>query len=222
MKTRYILFSIFALPTIVLAMLQMAITTFHLVRLLRRAGQRHVGRIQLFGGIASTAAPFPSISHMRPLSSLSVLVAIGFAALVPGALGTRPTKDHALSDCVQEAGIILTGHVESANDEGNVGILSVSIIQVLKFPQQMDGAPPALAAGQMVAISNPSFHSQYQSSVESPIAVKVGEAYIFFLKTAPNQRGQYALFDECDGVLQVNQPVLLEIRNRLNKADTVK
>jgi hypothetical protein len=58
--------------------------------------------------------------------------------------------------------------------------------------------------------------------MDGPIPVRVGEGYIFFLKAAPNQKDQYELFDWCDGVMQANQPVILEIRNQLKKPDPGK
>jgi len=159
---------------------------------------------------------------MKTLASFCLLVVIGLVATVAVSHASRATKSHALSDCVQEADIILTGLVRSVSDDGKVGVLQVSVIQMLKSPQPKNVQEPVIQARQTVAIANSSFHSKYQRGIESPIPVNLKEAYIFFLKAAPNQKGQYELFDWCDGVMQVNQPVLLEIRNQLKKADTAK
>ncbi len=155
---------------------------------------------------------------MKKLNSLSLSLAIGLAALAPVAEGSRTTKSHALSDCVQEADIILTGLVRSGSDDGENGILQISVAKILKHPRQKDAEPPAEAARQTMSIANRSFHSKYQQTMDGPIKVKAGEAYIFFLKAPANQKYQYELFDWCDGVMQVNQPVMLEIRNQLKKA----
>jgi len=122
-------------------------------------------------------------------------------------------KDYSLSECIQKADIILTATVVSSIDQREHGILKVRVLYEFKGTVEK----------KEITIVARGFHSERNGNVKpGPIKVKPGDAYIFFLKENPNENNQYSMFDRCDGIIQPNGPVNLEIRNQLRKADTAK
>lgn len=114
-------------------------------------------------------------------------------------------KENSLSDCIQKADIIVLGFVKSSEDVEDKGVLKVRALEVFKgYIEQEE-----------ISIASRYQHSESSIGPEGPIKAKPKDGYIFFLNSKPNDEGQYLMFDEHDGIIQPNGPVLLEIRHQL-------
>jgi hypothetical protein len=113
-------------------------------------------------------------------------------------------KDHSLTECIQKADIIICGVplYNSWKDQGNIGVIRVRAHWIYKG--KLDKKE--------ILIADRSFHSKYTPRKPGPILVKPTSPYFFFLKAEVDEKGQYLMFDPCDGVIQSNNPVGVEIR----------
>ena len=114
-------------------------------------------------------------------------------------------KEYSLSDCINKADVIIIVFFNSVEDIKDKGVLKIKVLTLLKGHLEK----------QEIFIASYSQHSKSGIGPEGPIKAKPKEGYIFFLNSKPNDEDQYLMFDEHDGIIQSNGPVLLEIRNQL-------
>ncbi len=132
-------------------------------------------------------------------------VVVVLLAISNSAHASRADKANSLSDCINKADIIIIGFVDGVEDIKDKGVLKIRVLRLLKGHLEE----------QEILIASHSQHSEGGIGPEGPIKAKLKEGYIFFLNSKFNDEGQYLLFEEHDGIIQSNGPVLLEIRNQL-------
>ena len=127
--------------------------------------------------------------------------------IVPLTAHASREKDHSLTECIQKADIIICGVplYNSWKDQGDVGVIRVRVHWRYK----------GKLGEEEIAIAARSFHSKYTPGKPGPIIVKAASPCFFFLKAEVNENGQYVMFDPCDGVIQSNNPVSVEIQNQV-------
>jgi len=149
-------------------------------------------------------------------STICWLAPVLFLGLPSGLVRASRVKDYSLSECVAKADIIIAGLVRKREENGDVGILTVTA-HVLKGPaaEQRGSGMESIQPGSEIRIL---FHPGHEKSLPGAIPVEPRHAYFFFLKAVPDSEGRYSMFDPYDGVIQTNGPVRLEIMRQLRKA----
>lgn len=131
---------------------------------------------------------------------------------IPHSACASRVKENSLSDCINKADVIIIGFVNSVEDIKDKGVLKIRVLTLLRGHLEE----------QEIFIASLSQHSESGIGPEGPIKAKPKEGYIFFLNSKPNDEGQYLMFDEHDGIIQSNGPVLLEIRNQLKSNNKIR
>jgi len=146
------------------------------------------------------------------------------------AYASRLTKSHSLSECIEEAGIIVGGIVWPIDDAGELdglklvlfakqplkGVLKVKDLRTLGQPE---GTP--VEKDMLMCIPIDCALNTSPLGDDGHIEIHPYKPYIFFLKNKPNERGYFELFDSADGVIHSSQPIWLEISKQLKNSEMI-